>query len=327
MKILITGVAGFIGFSLAKELLKTNNKIFGIDNLNNYYDVNLKKARLKQLHKLKNKITFFKRDIKDKKTISKIFKKEKFDVVVNLAAQAGVRYSIQNPGSYIERNIIGFFNILDLCKEYKVKHFIYASTSSVYGDNKSFPLKETHITNKPLQLYAATKLSNELMAYSYSSIHKLKTTGLRFFTVYGPWGRPDMALYIFTKNILNKKPISLFNNGLHVRDFTYVDDIVSGIKKIIFKNVKYKYQIFNIGNGKAVSLMNYLREIEKNLNVKAKIKKVPLQAGDIIKTHSSVKKIHKIYGYQARTSYKKGIKNFIDWFKDYNNINEKKKRS
>lgn len=327
MKILITGIAGFIGFNLAKELLKTRNKIYGIDNLNNYYDVKLKKARLKELNKSKNRIFFYKKDIKDKKFLSKIFKKEKFDIVVNLAAQAGVRYSIQNPDSYIERNVIGFFNILDLSRKYKVKHLIYASTSSVYGDNKSFPLSENINTNKPLQLYAATKLSNELMAYSYSSIHKLKTTGLRFFTVYGPWGRPDMALYIFTKNILNKKPISLFNNGLHVRDFTYVDDIVSGIKKIIFKNVKYKYQIFNIGNGKAVSLMNYLREIEKNLNVKAKIKKVPLQAGDIIKTHSSVKKIHKIYGYKARTSYKKGIKNFIDWFKDYNNINEKKKRS
>ena len=327
MKIFITGVAGFIGFSLAKKLLKTKHKIYGIDNLNNYYDVKLKKARLKELSNSKNKLLFYKNDIKNKKFLSKIFKKEKFDIVVNLAAQAGVRYSIQNPDSYIERNVIGFFNILDLSKEFNVKHLIYASTSSVYGNNKSFPLSEKLQTNKPLQLYAATKLSNELMAYSYSSIYNLKTTGLRFFTVYGPWGRPDMALYIFTKNILEKKKINLFNKGIHVRDFTYIDDIVSGIQKIIFKKTSYKYQIFNIGNGKAVSLKNYLSEIEKNLNIKAIINKMPLQAGDIVKTHSSIKKIKKIYGYKPITSYKMGIKNFINWFKDYNKIDEKKRKN
>ena len=324
MKILITGVAGFIGFHLAKSLLNTNHKIYGIDNLNNYYDVRLKKARLNELKKSRNKIHFFKKDIKNKKLLNSLFKKYQFDIVINLAAQAGVRYSIKNPDSYIDRNIIGFYNILDLSRLYKVKHLIYASTSSVYGDIKSYPLNENLNTNKPLQLYAATKLSNELMAHSYSSIFKLRTTGLRFFTVYGPWGRPDMALYIFTKNILQKKYINLFNKGSHVRDFTYVDDIILGIKKVIFSKNRNNFELLNIGNGKAVHLKSYLNEIEKNLGLKAKIKKLPLQAGDIIKTHSSIKKISKYYGYRPKTSYKKGIKKFIDWFKYYNKINEEK---
>ncbi len=324
MKILITGVAGFIGFHLANKLLKSNHKIYGVDNLNNYYSASLKKKRLLELKKNKNKLRFYKQDISNKKFITKLFKKEKFDVVINLAAQAGVRYSIINPDSYISRNINGFFNVLNASKNNKVKHLIYASTSSVYGNSRSFPLSEDINTNKPLQLYAATKLSNELMAHSYSSIFKMRTTGLRFFTVYGPWGRPDMALYIFTKKITEKKYLNLFNKGNHVRDFTYVDDIVQGIQKIIFNKTKKKrYQIFNIGNGKAVHLRKYLSEIEKNLNIKAKIKKLPLQSGDIIKTHSSVKKIKKFYGYNPKTSYKEGVKNFIDWFKKYNNINEK----
>tara|TARA_A100001011_G_scaffold392898_1_gene481484 strand:- start:14590 stop:15579 length:990 start_codon:yes stop_codon:yes gene_type:complete len=328
MKILITGVAGFIGFHLANNLLKTNNKIYGIDNLNNYYDVSLKKARLKELNKNKKKIFFFKKKLEDKRFLLKLFKKEKFDIVINLAAQAGVRYSIINPDSYIQRNIIGFFNVLDASRITKVKHLIYASTSSVYGNNKSHPLKESLSTQKPLQFYAATKLSNELMAHSYSSIFNLRTTGLRFFTVYGPWGRPDMALYIFTKNILKKKFIPLFNNGSHIRDFTYVDDIVSGIKKVIFSknNNKDKYQIFNIGNGKPMHLKKYLKEIEKNLNIKAKIKRLPLQDGDIIKTHSSIKKISTYYGYRPKISLKKGIKNFIEWYRKYNKIDERKNK-
>ena len=319
MNILITGIAGFIGYHLAQKLAKTNNKIFGIDNLNNYYSVNLKKDRLKELNKNKNKITFYKNDICNKNFIKKIFKQHKFDVVVNLAAQAGVRYSIENPGSYIQRNIIGFFNILEASKEYKIKHLIYASTSSVYGDNKSYPLNEKLNTNKPLQLYAATKLANELMAHSYSSLFNLQTTGLRFFTVYGPWGRPDMALFLFTKNIINKKPIKLFNGGNHTRDFTYVEDIASGIEKIILKKNKTKKNcnIFNIGSGKPIHLSKYLSEIEKCLKLKAKVTNLPLQMGDIVKTHGSIKKIEKFYDYKPKTDYKRGIKNFIDWYKAY----------
>ncbi len=328
MKILITGVAGFIGFHLANNLLKTQNKIYGIDNLNDYYDVNLKKARLKELNKNKKKIIFYKKNLEDKKFLLKFFKKEKFDIVINLAAQAGVRYSIINPDSYIQRNIIGFYNILDVSRIYRVKHLIYASTSSVYGNNKSYPLKENLSTQQPLQLYAATKLSNELMAHSYSSIFNLRTTGLRFFTVYGPWGRPDMALYIFTKNILGKKFIPLFNRGSHVRDFTYIDDIVYGIKKVIFSKKKGKknYEILNIGNGKPNHLKRYLKEIEKNLKIKAKIKNLPLQDGDIIKTHSSIIKISKNYAYKPKTSLKEGIKNFIDWYRKYNKVNERKNK-
>ena len=324
MKILITGVAGFIGYHLAEKLLKTNNKVYGIDNLNNYYSVKLKKDRLKELKKNKNKLIFYKKDISNKKFIDNLFKKKKFDIVINLAAQAGVRYSISNPDSYIKRNVIGFYNILEASKKFKIKHLIFASTSSVYGNSRSYPLKENLKADQPLQLYAATKLSNELMAHAYSSIFKLRTTGLRFFTVYGPWGRPDMALYIFTKNILQKKYINLFNNGSHVRDFTYVEDIVLGINKVIFSKFRNKFEILNIGNGKAVHLKKYLREIEKNLGIKAKIKRLPLQAGDIIKTHSSIKKINRYYGYKPKISYKKGIKRFVDWFKSYNKINEEK---
>jgi UDP-glucuronate 4-epimerase len=319
MKILITGIAGFIGYHLAQRLSKTNNKIYGIDNLNNYYSVKLKKDRLKELNKNKNKIIFYKNDICNKNFVKKLFRKHKFDIVVNLAAQAGVRYSIENPDSYVQRNIIGFFNILDSSKEFNTKHLIYASTSSVYGDNKSYPLKESLNTNKPLQLYAATKLANELMAHSYSSLFNIKTTGLRFFTVYGPWGRPDMALSLFTKNIINGKPIRLFNNGNHIRDFTYVDDIVLGIEKIILGKNKTKknYNIFNIGSGKPIHLIKYLSEIEKCLKLKAKITNLPLQMGDIVKTHGSTSKLKKFYKYKPETDYKDGIKNFIDWYKVY----------
>ncbi|MDC1140246.1 SDR family NAD(P)-dependent oxidoreductase [Candidatus Pelagibacter sp.] len=319
MKILITGIAGFIGYHLAQRLAKTNNKIFGIDNLNDYYSVKLKKDRLKELDKNRNKITFFKKDLSNKIFIEKLFKKHKFDIVVNLAAQAGVRYSIDNPDSYIQRNIIGFFNILEASKKYKIKHLIYASTSSVYGNNKSYPLKENLNTNKPLQLYAATKLANELMAHSYSSLFNLQTTGLRFFTVYGPWGRPDMALFLFTKNIISGEPIKLFNRGNHTRDFTYVEDIASGIEKIILsKNkTKKKYNIFNIGSGKPIHLIKYLGQIEKCLKLKAKVVNLPLQMGDIVKTHGSTEKIKKFYKYKPETNYKDGIKNFIDWYKAY----------
>ena len=238
MKILITGAAGFIGYHLTNKLIKTKHKIFGVDNFNNYYSVKLKKDRLKDLTSQKKQFIFYKNDICNKEFINKIFKKNKFDIVINLAAQAGVRYSIKNPESYIRRNIIGYFNILEACRFNKVKHLIYASTSSVYGDSTKFPLSEKLNTNKPLQLYAATKLSNELMAHSYSSLFNFKTTGLRFFTVYGPWGRPDMALFLMTKNIILDKKIKLFNYGNHIRDFTYVDDVIDAILKITLNKKK-----------------------------------------------------------------------------------------
>ena len=292
MKILITGAAGFIGYHLTNKLIKTKHKIFGIDNFNNYYSVKLKKDRVKDLINQKGKFIFYKNDICNKEFVNKIFKKNKFDIVINLAAQAGVRYSIKNPESYIKRNIIGYFNILEACRFNKVKHLIYASTSSVYGDSTKFPLSENLNTNKPLQLYAATKLSNELMAHSYSSLFNLRTTGLRFFTVYGPWGRPDMALFLMTKNIILGKKIKLFNYGNHIRDFTYVDDVIDAILKITLSKKKFrsKSEVYNIGNGKPVHLRKYIKEIELCLGKKAKIENLPLQMGDIVKTHASIKK-------------------------------------
>ena len=285
MKILITGAAGFIGYHLTNKLIKTKHKIFGIDNFNNYYSVKLKKDRVKDLINQKENL-FFINDICNKKFVNKIFKKNKFDIVINLAAQAGVRYSIKNPESYIKRNIIGYFNILEACRFNKVKHLIYASTSSVYGDSTKFPLSENLNTNKPLQLYAATKLSNELMAHSYSSLFNLRTTGLRFFTVYGPWGRPDMALFLMTKNIILGKKIKLFNYGNHIRDFTYVDDVIDAILKITLSKKKFrsKSEVYNIGTGKPVHLRKYIKEIELCLGKKAKIENLPLQMGDIVKT-------------------------------------------
>ncbi|MDB2515577.1 GDP-mannose 4,6-dehydratase [Candidatus Pelagibacter bacterium] len=333
MSILITGVGGFIGFHTASKLIDKNKKVFGIDNLNNYYDVKLKKKRIQILHQKKKNFIFFKDDINNKKFITKIFKKYKFKKVIHLAAQAGVRYSITNPEVYIKNNINGFFNILDLCKEYKVKHLVYASTSSVYGANTNLPYKENYSTDHPIQLYAATKKSNELMAHSYSSLFNLPTTGLRFFTVYGPWGRPDMALFKFTKNIINNKKIDVFNYGNHLRDFTYIDDIVSGIISAVNNtpkrnkswNSKYPqssssncpFRIFNIGNNKPISLMKYILEIERYLGKKAKKNFLKLQKGDIKATFSNTDKICKEIKFRSKTDVKKGIKNFIDWYKDY----------
>ena len=267
---LITGSAGFIGFHLSKKLLSEGFNVLGVDNLNNYYDQRIKQDRNKILKKYKN-YKFNKIDIKDYKKLDRIFRKNSIHGVVNLAAQAGVRYSLKNPRSYIENNINGFFNILELSKKYRIKKFIYASTSSIYGLQKKFPLKENFNTDNPIQLYAATKKSNELMATSYSHLYKMDTVGLRFFTVYGPWGRPDMALFKFTKNIIKGKPIEVFNKGNHERDFTYVDDIVNGIFNIIInKKSKSGAKIFNIGNGKKIKLLKYIQLIEKNLNRKSK---------------------------------------------------------
>ncbi len=322
MNILITGVAGFIGYHIAKKILKNNNKVIGIDNINDYYDVNLKKNRIKELKKNK-KFFFYKVDIIQYKKLNSIIKNNQIKIIIHLAAQAGVRYSIKNPQTYFKSNLEGFFNILETSRYNKIKHLIYASTSSVYGDTKKFPLSETESTDRPLSFYAATKKSNEIMAHSYSYIYKLPCTGVRFFTVYGPFGRPDMALFKFTKNIIKNNPIELYNKGNHLRDFTYIDDIVDGIYSLINKQSKktIPYEIFNIGNGTPKKLLDYLKYIEKNLNKKSKIKRLPLQVGDILKTHSNINKLKKYTGYNPKTNIDNGIKKFIEWFKDYYKVN------
>jgi len=323
MTILVTGSAGFIGYNLCLQLLKNkNNNIIGLDNINNYYDINLKKDRTKILKKNKN-FKFKKINLLNVKALREIFKNNEIQYVVHLAAQAGVRHSIKKPKIYFKNNLEAFFNILDLSKDFKIKHFLFASTSSVYGDNNKFPLKEIYNTDKPLSFYAATKKSNEVIAHSYSYIYNLPCTGLRFFTVYGPYGRPDMALFKFSKNIIEGKQVELFNNGKHLRDFTYIDDIVNGILLIIRKPFKNNtpFKIFNIGNGKSKKLLDYLKEIENNLKMNAKIKKMPLQIGDIVKTHSDVSELMKYSNYKPKTNIDKGIKKFIKWYKKYYNIN------
>ncbi|MBD1154568.1 NAD-dependent epimerase/dehydratase family protein [Pelagibacterales bacterium SAG-MED21] len=322
MSYLVTGSAGFIGFHTSLKLLKQKKIVIGIDCINNYYSIKLKKKRLEILKKFKNFI-FYKLDLsKNSDQLFKIFKKHKLKYVIHLAAQAGVRYSITNPDTYIDNNINGFFNVINASQKNKIKHFVYASTSSVYGDAKKFPLNESYHCNKPIQLYAATKKSNELIAHSYSSIYKMPTTGLRFFTVYGPWGRPDMALYKFTKNIIQNSPIDLFNNGNHVRDFSYIDDVVYYVvnltKKIPRKKNKSLSRIFNIGNTKPEKLLKYLKIIENNLKKKAKIKKFTLQKGDVYKTHASMKETWKVIKKKNHISIDVGIKNFISWFKKFN---------
>ena len=322
MTILITGSAGFIGYHVTKKILNKNIKVIGIDNINNYYDINLKKNRIKDLKKNK-KFFFYKVDLSNYKKLDNIVKNKKIKIIIHLAAQAGVRYSIKNPRIYFKSNLEGFFNILEISRHNNIKHLIYASTSSVYGDSKKFPLSEINRTDQPLSFYAATKKSNEVMAHSYSYIYKLPCTGVRFFTVYGPFGRPDMALFKFTKNILNNHPIELYNKGNHFRDFTYVDDIVDGIYSLIKKQSKKSipYEIFNIGNGTPKKLLDYLKHIEKNLNKISKTKKLPLQTGDIVKTHSNINKLKKYTGYKPKTNIQIGISRFIEWYKDYYRAN------
>ena len=325
MKILVTGCAGFIGYHLTKKLLNKNIFVVGVDNLNNYYDVNLKKKRLDKLNIIKKKkFHFYKTDICNKKQIEIIFKKYKFQIVINLAAQAGVRYSIINPAAYTKSNLLGFFNILENCRKFKVQHFLYASTSSVYGSSKKKFFNERDYTEKPIQFYAATKKSNELMACSYSYLYKLHTIGLRFFTVYGPWGRPDMALFKFTKNILSKKRINIFNYGKHERDFTYIDDVVDSIflllKKFkINKNSNF-YEIYNIGKGQSNRLDDYILEIENNLKLRAKKNYLSLQKGDVIRTSADTSKLKKVIKKNKFVSIKIGVKKFIDWYLDYYKI-------
>ena len=319
MKIIVTGSSGFIGMNLCIRLLQLRHEVIGIDNMNNYYDVNLKKKRLKELKKFSN-FKFIKVDIKNKRVLENKLGKFKPEIIINLAAQAGVRFSIKQPQNYIDSNITGFLNILEIAKKNKIKHLVYASSSSIYGDNNKFPFNEKEITDKPLSIYGVSKKTNELMAYSYSSLFNIPTTGLRFFTVYGPWGRPDMALFIFVNQILNKTPVNLFNYGKMVRDFTYIDDIVEGIVRVIKKipnkkNLKIKktnkfvpHQILNIGNNSPQKIINFIKAIEDNLKTKAKIKYTKIQLGDVPKTHSSTKKIKSWIGFKPKTTIKFGIK-------------------
>ena len=340
MSVLLTGAAGFIGFHLAKRLLKDGYDVIGIDNLNNYYDTNLKKDRLNQLNLSKKSRgdawQFIQANLEDCQNISKIFDKFKPKIVINLAAQAGVRYSLENPNAYIQSNLVGFGNILEGCKNHKVDHLIYASSSSVYGGNKNMPFSEDHGVNHPVSLYAATKRSNELIAHTYSHIYDLPTTGLRFFTVYGPWGRPDMALFLFTDSIINNKPIQIFNNGKMLRDFTYIDDIVNGILGVI-NNVATKdddfnflspntssswapYRLFNIGNSAPIKLMDFISTIENCLGKKAIKEFVPMQMGDVEATSASINLLKDWSGFEPKTSIEEGISKFIEWYIDYYKI-------
>ncbi len=320
MKILVTGAAGFIGSHLSKKLIKGGNKVLGIDNFNTYYDVDLKYARLNKLVNHKNFICK-NIDLCDKPQLEEIFKNNNFDIVVNLAAQAGVRYSIKNPQSYLDSNLIGFMNILEAVRNYKIPHLIYASSSSVYGNSDNIPYSESQNINKPISLYAATKISNEAMAFSYSHLYNFSTTGLRFFTVYGPWGRPDMAYYLFTKNILENKPINVFADGLLKRDFTYIDDIIDGMTLILNKTInKKRSEIFNIGNNKPIVVNDFIKTIEKSLNKKAKINFLPMQNGDVQQTYADISKISKYVNFQPKTDIETGILKFCDWYKDFYNI-------
>ena len=316
-KILITGIAGFIGFHLAKKLEKKKFKIIGIDNLNDYYDVNLKKKRLKNL----KKISFYKININNSKNLEKIFKKHKPEIVINLAAQAGVRFSLKYPKKYLDTNIFGFFNVLELSRKYSIDHFLFASSSSVYGLNKKIPFKESHNTSNQTNIYGVTKKTNELMAHSYSFLHNLKCTGLRFFTVYGPWGRPDMALFSFVEKILNDKPVTLFNKGNMYRDFTFIDDAVNHVYELIknrdklFKKKQIKFEIINVAGSKPIHLKKFINIIEKKLKKKTSLKYINNLKTEIKKTHSSNLKLKSYLKKIKKTPIEVGIKKFINWYK------------
>ena len=334
-KILVTGAAGFIGFHLCKLLIQKGFSVLGLDNINDYYDPNLKFDRLEILGIKKNdskvfnlisskkNFSFIRTNLEDKQVLNKLFKDEKFDVVCNLAAQAGVRYSLLNPEVYINSNITGFLNILECCRYNNINHLIYASSSSVYGLNKNVPFSIYDQVDKPISLYASSKKSNELMAHTYSHLFNIPCTGLRFFTVYGPWGRPDMALFLFTKAILEGNEIEVYNYGNMKRDFTYVDDIVLGIYKIIIKGPKSNYNLYNIGNNSSVDLMDFIEAIENKIQKKAKKKLLPIQPGDVSKTWACVEKLVKDYDYKPSTKINYGISKFIDWYINYYRINEK----
>ena len=333
MKILVTGAAGFIGYHLCEKLLALGHNVVGLDNVNDYYDVNLKLDRLKQLgiNEIKDntlvtgavhneQFKFIKLNLEDKEGLPKLFETEKFESICNLAAQAGVRYSIENPFTYAESNIMGFLNVLETCRNYNVKNLVYASSSSVYGLNDKVPFSVEDNVDSPISLYAATKKSNELMAHTYSHLFGIKTIGLRFFTVYGPWGRPDMAMFLFTDAILNDKPIKVFNNGKLSRDFTYIDDIVEGVVSTLLNNEKKAtslHQIYNIGNSKPVKLLDFITEIEYFTGKTAKKEMLPMQPGDVEKTWADVSALKKDYNYKPQTDISEGVGNFVDWYKEY----------
>ncbi|MEM7487391.1 MAG: NAD-dependent epimerase/dehydratase family protein [Bacteroidota bacterium] len=338
MKILVTGAAGFIGFHITLRLLKNGHEVIGLDNLSNYYSVQLKLDRLKQLgidnasEDLYNRLMksqVFKRfrficlNLEDRQNLPFLFQKEKFQVVCNLAAQAGVRYSIKQPLSYIDSNIVGFHNVLESCRNYDVDHLVYASSSSVYGLKDKMPFETSDFVDQPISLYAATKKSNELMAHAYSHLYNFMTTGLRFFTVYGPWGRPDMAIFLFTEAIMNGTPIEVFNNGNLERDFTFIDDITEGVIRVIESSEEKRktqgeyYKIYNIGNNRSVNLLEFIATLEKSLNKSAIKKMLPMQPGDVTKTWANVDGLIADYGYRPLTPLKIGVESFVKWYLDY----------
>ena len=333
MKYLVTGVAGFIGSAITERLTAQGHQVIGIDNLNDYYDVNLKLARLKRIEHVN--FEFIKLDLADREGIAELFKEQQFDRVINLAAQAGVRYSIDNPLAYADSNLVGFVNILEGCRHNKVKHLIYASSSSVYGLNAKTPFETSDSVDHPISLYAASKKANELMAHTYSHLYNLPTTGLRFFTVYGPWGRPDMALFKFTNKIMNGNEIDIYNNGDMQRDFTYIDDIVEGIIRIqdvvpakqpewtvetgSAADSSAPYRIYNIGNGKSEKLMDYIEALEDSLGIEAKKNFMPMQPGDVYKTYADTNGLFEATGYKPETPIKQGVANFVQWYRDFYN--------
>jgi len=335
MKILVTGAAGFIGSTLALKLLERGDSVCGIDNMNDYYDVRLKEARLQRIKDHRH-FEFQKLDIIDREAMAELFQKQKFDAVMHLAAQAGVRYSITNPQSYIDSNLVGFGNILEGSRHSGVKHLAFASSSSVYGANTKLPFSEHDNVDHPVSLYAATKKANELMAHSYSHLYDLPCTGLRFFTVYGPWGRPDMALFKFTKGILGGDPIPVFNHGKMIRDFTYIDDIVEGVVRVIDRPASPNpdwsgktpdsatsyapYRIYNIGNNQPVELMRYIEVLEQSLGKKAKLEMLPMQDGDVPATYANTENLENDVGFRPRTSVEHGIAKFVEWYKSYHRV-------
>jgi UDP-glucuronate 4-epimerase len=332
MKYLVTGAAGFIGFHVSNQLTDNGDTVVGIDNINNYYDTSLKDARLKVLQQ-KSNFQFQKIDLNDKEGITFLFANNKFDVVINLAAQAGVRYSITNPEAYIESNIVGFLNILEACRHNEIQHLVYASSSSVYGMNGSMPFSVHDNVDHPISLYAASKKSNELMAHTYSHLYNLPTSGLRFFTVYGPWGRPDMACFLFTKAIFAEEPIQVFNNGEMKRDFTYIDDIVNGILRVSRNYAEPSalwnsldpdpgtssapYRIYNIGNNKPVLLNDFLEILQEEIGKKAIVEYLPLQPGDVVATYADIDDIQADVGYEPSTDVRTGLRNFVRWYKGF----------
>jgi UDP-glucuronate 4-epimerase len=346
MKILVTGTAGFIGYHLANVLTHMGHTVVGLDSINDYYQTSLKYDRLKeagitqpvsdnqlQQSQTNNNYSFVKMLLEDKSALEALFTAQQFDVVVNLAAQAGVRYSISNPAAYIEANIVGFANLLECCRHHQIKHLVYASSSSVYGLNEVVPFNTNHSVDHPISLYAATKKSNELMAHVYSHLYQIPTTGLRFFTVYGPWGRPDMAMFLFTKAIIDKKPIQVFNNGDLQRDFTYIDDIVDGVVKVIHQPPKGNpnwdaahpspaaskapYRLYNIGNSQPVKLTDFIEAIEQKLETTAEKIMMPMQPGDVYRTYADVDDLQQELGYSPKTSVPEGVSKFIDWYLAY----------